>query len=76
MRRPPVLPYVILTFASFVDRLRFPIEKEATGEPKFLPVDVQTVAMTVDDSERYGRTLIPPNKHLRSEVLYPPPSSE
>jgi len=29
-------------------------QKEVTGEPKFLPVDVQTVAMTVDDSERYG----------------------
>ena len=64
MRRPPILPYVILTFASLIDCLRFPIEKEVTGEPKFLPVDVRAVAMTVDDSERYGGMLIPSGKYL------------
>lgn len=59
MRRPTALPYVILTFLSLADRLRLPVEKEVTGEPNFLPVDVRTVAMTVDHSERYGGMLIP-----------------
>ena len=63
MRRPPALPYVILESVSPIGCLRFPTEREVTGEPKFLPVDVRTVAMTVDDSERYGRMLIPSGKH-------------
>ena len=64
MRRPTVLPYVILIFVFLMDRLWSPIEQEVTGEPKFLPVDVRTVAMTVDDSERYGRMSIVQGRYL------------
>ena len=48
-----------LDIRTLIDCLPFPIEKGVIGEPKFLPIDVQTVAMTVDDSERYGGMLNP-----------------